>query len=145
MAVRPVVPDDAARVAALLAELGHPDNDVETVRKRLKMWDELADGAVFVFEREGDVVGVLAVSVIPFLERDGSWARIVALVTTRSARGKGIGRELTTAAEDYAREKGCLRVEVTSANRREDAHAFYRRMGYENWADRSGRFIKVLT
>lgn len=144
MTVRPGVPDDAARVTQLLAELGYPDNDVDSVRARLKAWAALADSAVFVSERDGAVVGVIAVSVIPYLERDGSLARIVALVTAQSARGTGVGRELVGAAERYAHEKGCVRMEVTSANRRSDAHAFYRRLGYENWADRSGRFIKSL-
>nr|CTQ92145.1 PhnO protein [Kibdelosporangium sp. MJ126-NF4] len=132
-------------MAELMAELGHPGSEVESVRRRLQRWADYPDGTALVSERDGDIVGVIAVLTTPFLERDGNWGRIVALVTTESARGKGVGRELTTAAEEFARDRGCVRMEVTSANRRADAHAFYQRMGYANWADRSARFIKLFS
>jgi GNAT superfamily N-acetyltransferase len=144
MTIRPAVPDDAASIVALLAELGYPDNPVESVHKRLEAWDTEPRGKVLVAEQDGMVVGVVAVSAIPFLERDAWWARVVALVTTESVRGKGFGRELMAVAEQAALEFGCVRMEVTSANRRIDAHAFYRNLGYDNYADRSGRFLKDL-
>jgi GNAT superfamily N-acetyltransferase len=54
---------------------------------------------------------------------------ITALVTTSAARGTGVGRALVTAAETWAREQGCVRLSVTSAEHRADAHAFYPRCG----------------
>jgi hypothetical protein len=38
------------------------------------------------------VVGIIAVAAIPYLEREGRWGRIVALVVSSACRGRGIGR-----------------------------------------------------
>jgi GNAT superfamily N-acetyltransferase len=145
MTIRPAVPSDAASLVPLLADLGYPDSLAESVHKRLEVWSAETRSRVLVAERDGVVVGLLALSAIPFIERDGWWGRVVALVTAESVRGQGVGRELMDCAEKLAREFGCVRMEVTSANRREGAHAFYERIGYVNNADRSGRFLKQLS
>jgi GNAT superfamily N-acetyltransferase len=51
------------------------------------------------------------VHICPFFERDGSWARIVALVVSDRARGQGIGSRLVATAESFATTNGCLRME----------------------------------
>jgi GNAT superfamily N-acetyltransferase len=80
--------------------------------------------------------------VIP--ERTGRWARIESLIVGESARGTGAGAALLRAAEDLARQWGCLAMEVTSARTRHDAHAFYQHMGFTDVCHRSGRFLKEL-
>jgi hypothetical protein len=35
-------------------------------------------------------------------------------------------------------------VEVTSARSRTDSHPFYRTLGYQDWGDRSARYLKDL-
>jgi GNAT superfamily N-acetyltransferase len=45
-------------------------------------------------------------------------------------RSQGIGAALMGAAEGLAVERGCYRVQLTSNTKREDAHRFYRRLGY---------------
>ncbi len=143
-AIRAAEPDDADQVAALLGELGYPDNTVDAVRRRLAVWDEARDSVALVAENAGGIVGIAAVSVVPYLERDGYWGRISALVVAESCRGQGIGRMLTVAAEELARDCGCVVMEVTSDRGRIDAHAFYRSHGYEDWGDHSARFVKDL-
>lgn len=139
-----MTPADAVVATELLAELGYPDNSVDDVRRRLALWSGERYGVVLAAEVEGQTHGLVAVSAIPYLERSGRWARVVALVVSERSRGHGVGRALMAAAEEFALEAGCLVVEVTSANRRTDAHAFYRGLGYDDWADRSGRFLKEL-
>lgn len=129
---------------SLLEQLGYPDNDEESVRQRLESWADEPAGAVLVAEHDGQIAGVVAVASLPFLERPGRWGRVVAIVTSDAMRGQGIGKVLMAHAEDIARGFGCMQMEVTSANRRADAHAFYHSLGYQNWSDRSGRFMKDL-
>lgn len=148
MRIRPAQPADASAVNDLLEQLGYPqDGDAATAR-RLHAWAGSPAGAAFVAETGddvlGDVLGVVAVHISPFFEKDGAWARIVALVVSERARGRGVGTELVAAAESFAAAHGCLRIEVTSSDRRHDAHEFYRRLGYVDQAGASSRFLRDL-
>lgn len=44
--------------------------------------------------------------------------------------GKGRGEALVTHAVELARVAGCYKVTLTSNKGREDAHRFYRRLGF---------------
>jgi GNAT superfamily N-acetyltransferase len=135
---------DAAEVSALLVELGYPENDPETVRRRLAAWSAERHCEALVADVDGHVAGVVAVAAIPYLEREGRWGRIVALVVAEAHRGNGIGRRLMEAAEAVAREHGCVTVELSSAVRRADAHAFYERLGYEDAGGQARLFRRAL-
>jgi GNAT superfamily N-acetyltransferase len=143
MDVRDVRPEDADAVAGLLDELGYPSTPAE-VRQRLEIWLNESYSRVLVAADDGHVVGSMSVHAIPHLERDGRWLRIESLVVTAGARGTGAGRRLIGAAEQLARSWDCHAIEVTSSRRREDAHAFYRRLGFADVCDRAGRFFKEL-
>jgi GNAT superfamily N-acetyltransferase len=58
------------------------------------------------------------------------------------ARGQGVSGQLVTAAELFATSRGCVCMEVTSEDRRQDAHEFYRRCGYIDQTGRSSRFLR---
>ncbi len=135
---------DAASVAALLAELGYPDNTPGEVAERLGAWEEESNGTVLVAEMEGNGVGLAAWTAIPYLERAGRWGRLVALVVAGDIRSRGVARRLVAAAEQWARTRGCSAMELTSSRSREVAREFYRRLGYEDRCGRSARFAKLL-
>lgn len=138
-AVRDARPDDAAALAPLLAQLGYPAAP-EEVGRRLAGLQARGDRAL-VAEVGGAVAGVLTTHRTPVLHRDADVGRITALVVDERLRGAGVGRALVAAAEAILGAAGCERVEVTSAARRADAHAFYASLGY----DASGvRFSKPL-
>jgi GNAT superfamily N-acetyltransferase len=144
MRIRPAHLNDAAMVNELLHQLGYPQEGVAATAVRLQNWADDPAGAAYVAEADGELLGVVAVHVCPFFERPGSWGRIVALVVSEQARGRGIGGQLVAEAEAFAATKGSVRMEVTSANRREDAHEFYGRRGYVNQTERSSRFLREL-
>ncbi|RBY81470.1 GNAT family N-acetyltransferase [Blastococcus sp. TF02-09] len=142
--MREVEAGDAERVAALLGELGYPSTP-ERVRERLATWLGDRHSRVLVATTANQqVVGCLSVHAVPYLERDGRWARIESLVVTESARGTGVGSALLKAAETAAREWKCDGMEVTSHRSREQAHTVYRHVGYEDVCDRGARFWKPL-
>jgi GNAT superfamily N-acetyltransferase len=139
--IRPADTTDAAAVNELLHQLGYPQEGTATTASRIRTWGDDPSSAAYVADADGNVLGLVAVHVCPFFERAGSWGRIAALVVSDQARGQGVGGQLMTAAESFAAHHGCVRMEVTSADQRHDAHEFYRRRGYVDQTGRSSRFL----
>lgn len=135
---------DATAVNDLLHQLGYPQDDTATTAARLQAWRHDPASAAYVAEAGDDVLGVVAVHVCSFFERAGAWGRIVALVVAERARGRGVGAALVAEAESFATRLGCVRMEVTSSDRRHDAHEFYRRRGYLVQTGASSRFLRDL-
>ena len=144
MQIRPAHATDAPVVNELLDQLGYPQPDIATTATRIQTWDEDPSSAAYVADAEGNLLGLVAVHLCPFFERPGSWGRIVALVVSEQARGQGVGGQLVSAAESFAISRGCVRMEVTSSDRREVAHKFYRGRGYVDQTGRSSRFLRDL-
>ncbi|MGA7616218.1 MAG: GNAT family N-acetyltransferase [Thermoanaerobaculia bacterium] len=59
------------------------------------------------------------------------WLYVEKLWVGDELRGRGYGRELLSRAETYAREHGCIGVNLDTIDA--DALAFYRRNDYELW------------
>ena len=53
------------------------------------------------------------------------------LVVDRAARGGGVGKALLAAAAEWARQRGCTHLALSSGWDRKDAHRFYEREGME--------------
>jgi ribosomal protein S18 acetylase RimI-like enzyme len=52
-----------------------------------------------------------------------------------------VARALVSQAEAIARSRGCARIEVTSAQHHDGAHALYRGLGFEQVSE---HFLKAL-
>jgi GNAT superfamily N-acetyltransferase len=135
---------DAAAVNELLHQLGYSQDGTAATAARIQAWGDDPASAVYVADADGDLLGLVAVHISPFFERAGAWGRVVALVVSEQVRGQGVGGQLVAAAELFATSRGCVRMEVTSADRRQDAHEFYRRSGYVDQTGRSSRFLRDL-
>lgn len=89
------------------------------------------DHALFVAERGGAVVGTLQATYVPCLKGTAcARIRLEAVVVDERARSGGIGAAMVAAAEDWGRARGARFVELSSGERRVDAHRFYERLGY---------------
>ncbi len=130
IATRIATPDDAEAIACLLTELGYP-TEADALPDRMAAMTNDGGTVVVGFENTGNhqILGVASGARIATLHAGGHVAYITALVTSEQARGRGVGRALVTAIETWAREQGCSRLSVTSAEHRADAHAFYPRCG----------------
>ncbi|MFF0268255.1 GNAT family N-acetyltransferase [Kribbella sp. NPDC004536] len=140
--IRPAEPTDTEAVNELLDQLGYPQDDPAATAARLKSWANDPTSAVLVDDADGNLLGLVAVHVEPFVQMTGSSGRIVALVVSDQARRRGVATRLMAAAEAFAVSQGCVRFEVTSSNYRTEAHQFYVGRGYVNQADRSSRFLR---
>jgi GNAT superfamily N-acetyltransferase len=137
--IRTAKPGDSKDLAALIDFLGHPI-DERMVRKNLAALARLRESPL-VAMLDDHVVGLTGIHKTVTVHRDAPVGRITILVVAEDAQGHGIGRMLVEAAEGLLRKAGCKIVEVTSNDRRADAHAFYRHLGYERT---SIRFMKTL-
>jgi GNAT superfamily N-acetyltransferase len=126
--LRSATPRDATAVASLLAELGYPVAE-QDIPERLAA--TVAEGGVVLLavNDDGVPVGLMCLARHRVLHAVGPVAYITALVVSATARGLGVGRALVAAALDWARTNDCVRLSVTSAEHRADAHAFYPRCG----------------
>ena len=137
--LRDAKPADAPRLVELIRFLGHDINEKQ-VRKNLAALKKAGETPL-VATLDKKVVGLIGLHVMTTIHRDSPVGRIPALVVAKEAQGMKLGRLLVDAAEQWCRKKGCKLIEVTSNDRRADAHAFYRHMGYERT---SIRFFKKL-
>jgi GNAT superfamily N-acetyltransferase len=142
--------DDSAVLARLVSELGYPvEPDVMRARLQELLGPEGGDYTVLAAEseaeagtgRKAEIVGVLAAHLSRSLTQDGLHAVILALVVDDAHRGHRLGRELVAAAESWARAAGAGRILVNCALHREQAHHFYRGLGY---AQTGLRFVRTL-
>ena len=137
--LREARPSDAPRLVELIRFLGH-DIDEKAVRKNLAALNKAGE-APLVATLGKDVVGFVGRHKMVTVHRPAPVGRIPVLVVAAEAQGLGLGRMLVDAVEQWCRTAGCQMVEVTSNDRRSEAHAFYRHLGYERT---SLRFMKKL-
>jgi RimJ/RimL family protein N-acetyltransferase len=141
--VRDARAGDRRQVAPLLTQLGYPQDEAQA-GERLAAWSTDPGSAVLVAERARVLGGLVAVTRVPYFERPGAFARIVALAVAEAHRQRGLGRALMGAAEAWAARNGCADMEVTSARSRDAAHRFYPALGYAEQGMRSARYQRPL-
>jgi GNAT superfamily N-acetyltransferase len=129
--VRPMESRDSEIVARLLTQLGYPVTGTE-ISEWLHSLGGAEDNGFFVAEStDAGVLGAIQVLGY-FLLISGCCAEIAALVVDQRARRQGVGRMLVSVAETWAKERGYTTIRVRSGISREEAHAFYRGLGYEH-------------
>ena len=137
---RSATDQDAGAVAQLLTTLGYPCTPDEALARLAALRDEPSQEVWLAF-RDGQAVGLSALQFFYYLPLGAITCRITALAVAEHARRGGIGKALLLGAEARARQNGAVRIELTSAPHRGEAHAFYRSCGYD---DGALRFMKRL-
>lgn len=134
--IRPVAEADLDAVVGMLADdpLGaqrETPDDLTPYRAALRRLADDPNQHVVVAVREGRVVGTLQLSVIPGLSRRGTIRSIIEAVRVHAdERGSGLGTQLIQWAVDESRRQNCQLVQLTSDATRQDAHRFYKRLGF---------------
>ena len=133
--IRPATAADEAAVLALLEELFEPpgafppgytwERGSEGFR-----WALARDHADVLLAVDGDaIVGLASVYADIQSIRFGKRCWLQDLVTRKTHRSRGVGQALLAAAGEWARERGCNHLELSSGLGRIDAHRFYEREG----------------
>jgi N-acetylglutamate synthase-like GNAT family acetyltransferase len=129
--IRAARPEDARVIAQLSEQLGYPGSS-EDILNRLSHIKSDESNAVYVAElTDKQVIGWVHIHTGPLIIAD-EIAEIKGIVVEEKYRDKGAGKLLMAHAEEWAREKGCKVIWVSSNTRREGVHYFYQRIGYDN-------------
>src|SRR5438045_8374752 len=129
--VRRAEAEDAPAIAVCLAALGYGTSTTLVAEKLSALMGSSSDTVLVAEDPTTGIVGVVSVHLVPLFHAAGNLARLTALAVGPGHQRKGVGRALVVAAEAFAWQRDCRRVEVTSGDHREDAHTFYRALGYE--------------
>jgi len=143
--IRSAAPDDAPALSRLLGQLGYPSDTAE-IPQRLERMATRPGTTVIVAEENGRVVGCVSIHLFYSLHTSEPNAWLTAVVVDEDSRGRGVGAEMVKRAEVWAIQNGALRISLTSALHRKEAHEFYKAHGYEQTGVRLAKiFAKTLT
>lgn len=92
--------------------------------------DAYEPSSVIIAESGGEVVGKLELFV-GWKSNHGKFGLIRRFVVKDRWRGSGVGRKMLDAAIDRSRHLGCAFVELTVDVTNPEAHAFYKRYGFD--------------
>jgi ribosomal protein S18 acetylase RimI-like enzyme len=124
-------PDDAEALTGALVGLvpqlsrSNPPPPLEAVRAML---DHQAITQFLATDDDGRIVGVSTLAVFPIPTGKRAWVEDV--IVDEAVNGQGIGRRLTQAMLERARQLGCVTVDLTSRPSREAANALYKKVGF---------------
>ena len=129
MEIRHATHADAKQISALVGELGYTATP-ELIRDKLACIQESSADAVFVAVADDRVSGCISLHALPMFHREGKLGRITSLVVADDQQGLGMGSALLASSHVWLEDAGCVKFEVTSGDRRERAHRFYKQHGY---------------
>jgi GNAT superfamily N-acetyltransferase len=135
MVLRGIERDEVAAAVALINE-ATLSPDAEDDQRLDEYWDAVLEtrrrgGELVVAVYEGEVVAMCQIIIFRHFQYTAGWCCEIETVYVRAdQRGRGVGAALLAHAEDFARDRGCYRVQLASRNERLDAHRFYRAHGY---------------
>jgi ribosomal protein S18 acetylase RimI-like enzyme len=138
--IRVATAEDGFGLSELLGLLGYPCPPEEASQRVLDLHED-GNQTLLVADAQGAVVGLVSCDLSYYLPLGAPTCRITALAVSDRAQRRGIGRMLLREAEMLARNSGAVRIELTSAAHRHEAHEFYRACGY---GDGALRFVKHL-
>ena len=130
--------DDVPHIVRLLADdpLGAKRERCETplptsYYEAFAAIDADPNNELVVVEANGQVVGVLQLTFIPYLTYRGGWRALIEGVRIDSRlRSSGLGRRLFEWAIARANERGCHLLQLTTDKMRPDAIRFYESLGF---------------
>ncbi|MBA3778331.1 MAG: GNAT family N-acetyltransferase [Chloroflexi bacterium] len=129
LSIRAATAGDAERIAHLFTDEGYPAGLSDILDRLARFGSEFS--SVHVAEASGEVVGFVAVHIMPRFEHSDRICRVLALVVDPGVRERGVGHQLMEEAEELARNTGCAFIEVTAGHHRSEALRLYEQIGYE--------------
>lgn len=139
MLIRPAKLTDLTAIVAMLADdpLGELREDFreplpESYSEAFRTIDQDPHQHLVVMEEDGEVIGVLQLTFIPYLTYQGGIrAQIEAVRIRADYRGQGVGEKLFRWAIAEAETQGAHLLQLTTDKKRPDARRFYEKLGFK--------------
>jgi GNAT superfamily N-acetyltransferase len=124
--IRTAVPADIEAIvclinAAFVVERVVIDGDRTDAESVLAL---MSTGKFLLAEDGGGLVGCA------YIEQRGERSYLGLLSVAPESQGRGLGRQLVAAAEEYSREVGCRAIDLRIVSARVELLPFYRHLGY---------------
>jgi GNAT superfamily N-acetyltransferase len=131
LTVRQATDADIEQLAALLAEMDD-EQPAPAAHAQVAFREMSRQGGVsYLAELNGRAVGTFTLFVLTSPVHGGAKQAVLdGVVVTRERRGQGIGLAMMEQALRRSREAGCYKLTLSSNLRRDDAHRFYRSLGF---------------
>lgn len=142
--IRQATPQDAPALGRLLTQLGYP-TEAHEIPGRLEKLYARPGTIALVAVIGGEPVGCVTLHLFSALHTNEPVAWLTAVVVDENVRGQGVGSALIKRAEEWAKERGALRISLTSALRRKEAHEFYKARDYEHTGVRLTKVFQPTT
>jgi predicted N-acetyltransferase YhbS len=130
MNIREARPEDAARLAEISdVALGYASPPEDTRRRLIDVTAKPEHFLRVAEDERGEVIGFIHACSYDTLYYDPV-KYVMALAVDPAWQGKGVGKALLTACEEWAKADGAMGVRLSSGSNRLGAHAFYKHLGY---------------
>lgn len=109
-------------------------NEKSNIEKMKTKFDELEKNDSYIFlsaEKNGKLLGsVMGIVCEELYGECKPFLVIENLVVSQKAQKQGVGRALMKEAEKFAKQRGCKQIILVTESEREDALAFYPKVGF---------------
>nr|WP_277755819.1 GNAT family N-acetyltransferase [Paenibacillus luteus] len=140
--IREANSEDCLALSRLMTQLLAKEITVEKMENRLAFVALSPFDYLYVYEEAGVIIGTLGFRIRENMEDVSRYGEISVIVVDEQAKRKGIGKLLMDYAEKLALEHQCKGTWLVSGLKRaEEAHKFYKELGYEVTGS---RFVKAF-
>ena len=133
ISIRKVTAADIPQILELYNELSISDPPIcekqaaKTLEKSVQN-----DITYFVADDNGRIAATCFIAIIPAMKMQCAPIGFIENVVTHvDFRRRGIGRQVMQTAINYAKERGCFKVTLSSGIDRTEAHDFYKSLGFD--------------
>ena len=135
MLIRTATECDLPDILGLYSQLDIDDGEILALDSAKAIFSKMGsypDYSVYVAETDGKVVGTFALAIMDNLAHAGSKSGLIEdVVVARQYQRRGVGKEMMGRAVEICRAKKCYKVALSSNIKRENAHEFYKNLGFK--------------
>ena len=132
--IRELIPDDLTQLIDLYKQLdsNNINIDINNAKKIIEKSMKTEMIKYLVAEDNGKIIGSCYLVIIPNITNNcRSIGFIENVITDENYRGKGIGKNIIRKAIELSKNENCYKVILQSGMKRERAHTFYEKLGFD--------------